>query len=287
MPARLSLLLALSLAVPRTAWAQSEPLPPGATDLAPPKALALGSAFRSDSSSNDALYFNPAAAAITPRYGLAAFGVHDLNRGLDAYGLSILDSSAGPVAAGLAATRLLIGPPGARSVGNLFQLSLATPLSEGLVVGATGKLFRLTEDGQTHNRWTADVGAVLTLDRFTVGAAALNVINAKTAQLPTQFALSLMAHLGAGVRAGADVVFDTVTRAEVQTAYHAGIEYEVLPLLALRAGYVEDRIRSQRAVSGGLGLFIPPGFGLDLAYRNELLGERPARSLALGLSLPL
>lgn len=278
-------LLAVLLAVPHPAHADAAPLAPTVSDLAAPKSLALGGAFRANGSSNDALYFNPAAMALAPRYGFSAFGAPDLHHGLDAYGLSLLDSSAGPVAAGLAATRLLLGQPGARTVGNLFQLSLAMPLAEGLVVGATGKLLHLTEGGVTRNRSTVDLGAVVAIDRFTVAGVVHNLVDAQTAQLPRQVALAVGAALGAGVHAGIDVVFDTVSQSGLATAYHGGIEYELLPIVALRAGYIEDRIRGQRAVSGGLGLLLPPGFGVDLAYLNELVGERPARRLAVGLDL--
>jgi hypothetical protein len=285
MAPRSTVLLTLLLALPTAAWAQTDPLPPTATELAGPKALALGGAFRANGSTNDTLYFNPAAMAVAPRYGFSMFGVHDLHHNLDAYGLSVLDSSAGPLAAGLGATRLIIGPRGARTLGNLFQLSVAAPLSEGLAVGVTGKLLRITENGHTANRLTPDFGALVTLDRFTIGGVIHNVVDAQTAQLPRQYALALGVALGGGVRAGVDAVFDSVTRGSLAIAYHGGLEYEVLPILALRTGYVEDRIRGQRAVTGGVGLLLPPGFALDLGYRNELLGDQPARSLALGLDL--
>jgi hypothetical protein len=81
-------------------------------------------------------------------------------------------------------------------------------------------------------------------------------------------------------------VGDTASRDAFSFAVHAGGEYLVLPFLALRAGYIEDRIRMDRSLSGGLGLFFfPPGVGLDVSYRHQLGGELPERMVALTLKI--
>ena len=107
--------LVLVLGVPALARADEAPLPPPATDLAGPKALALGGALRANGNSNDAIYLNPAGILAVQRYTFSAQGLHDLNGGQDSFGAVLSDSTSGPIAASVAANRLWLGPSSANA----------------------------------------------------------------------------------------------------------------------------------------------------------------------------
>ena len=267
-----------------SAHAEDKPLEPLAGDVQGPRTIAMGGASRASGMSNDAIYLNPAAIADVKRYTLTLQGEHDFNTNYDTFGASVADSTATPIAGGVAYNRVLIGPDGDRRVGNLFTLALAMPLSEAIVIGASGKFLHISEFGNVHNVATPDVGLLIKAAPVNLGFVAYNLIDVKSRELPRQYGFGANVTLGTFKLEG-DLVIDTATNPQVSLSYHGGAEWEVIPLLALRAGYVEDRILGQRAISGGLAIFIPPGFGIDVAYKHELLGDNPERLAAVSVNL--
>lgn len=277
-------ILLLAVALAGTPAFADEPLLPFAADIEGPRALAMGGAQRASGLSNDAIYLNPAAIAAEKRYTLNLQGEHDFGIGYDTFGASVSDSTAGPVAGALAFNRVLIGPEGDRRVGNLFSLALAVPLSDFLVIGASGKFLHIAEFGKVHNVATPDVGLIVRASIVTLGFTAYNLIDVKSRELPRQYGFGANFTLISSLKLEGDLVVDTSTNDKATLSYHAGLQWEVIPLLAVRAGYLEDRILGQRAISGGIGIYIPPGFSIELAYKHELLGSTPGRLAALAVS---
>jgi hypothetical protein len=268
-----------------------EPQQPLAGDIESARSLAMGGATRASGLANDTIYLNPAAISQIQRYTLSLQGEHDFNTQYDTFGASVLDSTTGPLAAGFGYNRVLIGPsatdglPGDRRVGNLFTLAVAVPLSDAIVLGASGKFLHIAEFGDTHNVATPDVGVLIKAAPVNLGFVAYNLIDVHSRELPRQYGFGANVSLGTEFKLEGDLVLDTATNPTVSLAYRGGVEWEVLPVLALRGGYVEDRILGQRAISGGLGIYIPPGFGIDVAYKHELLGTRPERLFAISVNL--
>lgn len=265
-----------------------EPLAAPLYDLPGPRSLALGGAERASGTTNDAVWLNPAALAEAPRYTITLDGLYDLQQGGHAMaGLSVADSTTAPVAAGLAAHRVWYGPPSARTAANVFNLGLSTSLGDMVSFGAGGKLLHTREADGTHNRFTPDLGLFIKATPIQVGFVAYNLISPVAYLAPRQYAVAANLALPSLPRVEGDVVLDTSTRGDTSLAYHVGAEYPLLSLLTLRAGYLEDRTLGQRAVSGGFGISIPPGVGLDVGYRQDLLGAQPAHELVIGFNMGL
>ena len=268
------------------AWAQAaEPRPPYLYELQGPRQVALGGAERASGTSNDTIWLNPAALGDSQRYTFSFDGLYDLRGNHDQAGLSVADSTTTPVAAGLAAHRVWMGPSGSVQPANVFNLALATHLGDLVTLGESTKLIHTRDATGSHNQVTPDLALFVNATPVKVGLVAYNLVNPIDGLAPRQFAVAVSANLPQLPRLEADVVFDPTTQKDVTLAYHFGAEYDLLSMLALRAGYVEDRILGQRAISGGIGFFIPPGFGLDITYRHELLGSEPERALVLGVNL--
>lgn len=276
--------LLVLLALPALARA-AEPLPPPPTDLTGPRGLAMGGALRASGTSNDAVFLNPAAILGEQRYNLSVQGLLDFNGGQKGYGLALSDSTTGPVAAGLAVDRLWLGHGDQRTVVNMFNLSLATSISQYILIGVGGKMLHYADGDGKHNRLTPDAGILLKIDPVAVGFTAYNLISIASPLAPRQYAGSLAVSVIQTLHLEADVVLDTSTRPDTSMKYEFGAEWQAISLLALRAGYVEDRILGQRAVSGGVGVNIPGGIVFDAAYRHEFLGEQPGRIVMAGVSL--
>ena len=277
-------LLLLALLLPGAALADPAELPARVADLSGARAQGMGDAFRAIGSGNEAIFLNPAAIESQPRYQLDASGLLDLGRPQGSFGASILDSTEGPVGGGVAFTRFYSGPAGSRTVANVFHLALAVPLGPNVALGASGKWLHLEDLGRA-NAVTPDLGLLVHLELLSVALVAYNLVDIHSLQTPRQFAAAVVVGPDASWKAALDVVADTASHPDPSFAFHLGGEYSPLSYLAVRAGYVEDRIRGDRLLTAGMGVFFPPGIGLDLAYRHQLGGELPARVLALNIKL--
>jgi hypothetical protein len=169
----------------------------------------------------------------------------------------------------------------------MFNLALATSISDFIVLGVGGKMLHYGDADGTHNRLTPDVGLLVKADPVTLGLTAYNLVSIDSPLAPRQYAGAVCVAPGHGLHLEADVVFDTSTHADTTLKYEGGVEWEAIPVLALRGGYVEDRILGQRAITGGVGVMVPPGFGVDVGYRHELLGDKPGRVVMVGINLAI
>ncbi|MBS2029875.1 MAG: hypothetical protein JST54_18380 [Deltaproteobacteria bacterium] len=277
----------LLLLAPALARAEGAPIAPPATDLLGPRGFALAGALRASGTSNDTIFLNPAGLFAAERYTLAAQGLYDFQGDQSSFGASIADSTAGPVAAGLAYDRLWLGPSDARTTANMFNLALAFQLSPMVSLGASGKLIHSHDpDGSIHNGVTPDVGILLHADPIEIGVAAYNLVSINSPLAPRQYGAGVGVTLPYNLRPEADVVLDDTTQTTLKFKIEAGLEWAINGMFTARAGYVEDRVLNQRAVTGGLAVSIA-GFNIEGGYRHELAGSDPARLAILGISIPL
>ena len=274
--------LALLLAALAAASAEADTeLRPRISDLSGPRAISEGDAFRAIGTSNDTILLNPAGLVSTQRYELALQGQLDLGSPGGVWGASIADSTE-PVAAGLAFERFYSGPTHGREVASLGHLALAIPIADIVGIGFTANYIH-DDAFRRHDAATPDAGLLVKLPLVNLAFVAKNMVNVYSQQLPRQFAGAISVGNDSIARGAFDLVVDTMTHPQPTLAYHVGAEVEPLPFLALRAGYVEDRIKPAHLLSGGLGMFFPPGWGFDLAYRHELGGVHPERLIALSV----
>lgn len=279
-------LVGLMLCAPALAHA-AEPLPRGLFDLIGPRGLAMGGAVLALGTSNDAIFVNPAGIAQVQRYSTSVQGLYDFNGGHESFGSILSDSSASSLAAGLAYDRVWEGPAHHQRAANTYHLALAYNLSSLIVLGATAKVIHYAGNGLLDARVTPDVGVLVRATPVNLAFVAYNLVDIHEPDAPRQYAVAVSVAMLYGFNAEADVFFDTSTHDQTTLKAQAGVEYQVMPELVLRAGYTEDRIRDQRSASGGVGVLISQSLFIDVGYQHEFLGARPGRTMMVDLGVNL
>lgn len=262
-------------ALPFSAQAQVEL---GLRDVMQARAFAMGGAYRALGVGTEVITGNPAALAVFPRYQIELGGAWDFE-GKNAFGsVSVLDSSSGPLAAGVSYQLVSFGQGLARRTAHVNTLAFSLPVFEGFYLGASAKHLLLT-GASSANAITSDAGVLFRLfNSFTVSATAHNWIDTQNPELSPYYSFS-GGFLAGLFSVAVDARLDTVTRDVPTWSFGGGAEYVSFGGLPLRAGYLWDGLQEAQFVSGGLG-FLTQGGALDLAYRHEL-GGRGGKLIAL------
>ena len=275
--------LALALALAAGTARADPPDPPTATELLSARTLAIGAA-RGLLLGNDGIWLNPAAMAARRRFA-AEFQFQADQKSSTGngtfYGLSAVDSETSSVAAGLAWTHVDLPA----SVGDRWNLGLATAIGKGVSLGVTGEYLVLYGAGRAKQ---GNVSAGLfweASDFLTLGVAGTNLIPTGNEDLaPTG--------VGAGLAVGNDRLFHVTgdwgakwdsSGKRFQT-WAAGAEVLVADLIPLRAGWTRDEWRGGMWWSAGAGFVTSAGVALDVAYRQAIDGGNN-RVLAAGLKV--
>ncbi|HET6344869.1 MAG TPA: hypothetical protein VFH51_08045 [Myxococcota bacterium] len=246
-----------------------------------PRTLGMGGANRALGSSNDALLYSPGGMAMSKRYsidGVYSYGGADH---ITQAQLSAVDSKTGPVAAGLAYTRIWGNPSGSNP--SLTRIYGGTAFALGsLGVGLTVQNVRghFTDAGvvKEQSLWNGNVGLQLLLgELLSVAAAYQNVLKADDPRI-----MPPSLGIGAAVRTGAinvagDWRFDMRDAGPRRSAWGLGGELFLYDMFAVRGGLRrgptdpaatgEDRT----FISGGLGALSASG-GLNVAAEKALRG---------------
>ncbi len=270
------LTFALAIVLSSSGARAAPPQPLGAADILGARSLAL-SAFRGLAGGNDGIFFNPAGLAARRRYALEAQYLNDrvgADAGAQFIGLSVVDSSTSSLTGGLAWTRIASG----QYIGNVFQLALAAPLSQGIYAGASGKFLSLNGPlGVEVRSFNADLGLFWTVNEMlTVGAAGYNLFSASNRQvMPRGVGAGIGVGNGRTFNIAADWRSDFDRNSTTTHAFGVGGEILVADLVPLRAGYLHDDILGGQWWSVGAGIVSASGVALDLSYRQSF--EDPSR----------
>lgn len=276
--------VALALAAGIARAGTSAPLT--AADLIGARALSMGGAFRAMTGGNESIFLNPAALAVLKRYSIDATYLND-RTGADSdqqwVGLSVVDGS-NSVAAGFAYTRL----PAGLAQGNVFHLSLATPVGDSLYLGATAKYLRLNlPAGAQDHELNADVGLFFKVNQYvSIGGAGYNLFSSSHRdQTPRG--------VGAGLAIGDERSFHLAgdwrgdfdrDQGKSTNAFGAGVEYLLLEFIPLRAGYLKDDALGGQYWTAGAGVVSNGGAALDVAYRQGI-DDSSRRTLVVALKI--
>lgn len=303
---RTSTALALSLLLCGSARA-ADPVPAGGIpDVAGPRSLALAASIGA-AAGNDGLYVNPGAIAARKRYAIEGGALFD-RRGADTvgrfFGGSIVDSESSPVTAGVSYLRAQKGS----YEGSVVHFALAGPLSEGFLLGVSGKYLALTGNTisvptaggpvafkpRDSTAVTADAGIFWQVTELvSVGVAGYNLV-------PVSNLLAAPLGMGAGLAVGSDRSFQVtgdwrtdfddrgaplgLGKQRGSNRWAAGAEALVLNLIPVRAGWMKDELLDTSWWSAGVGLVSGNGVALDVGYRQSL-DDPKARTIAATLKL--
>lgn len=276
-----------------------------AQDFVGTRARSLGGAYRAIASGNDAIYFNPAGLPQLPRYSPEVHYLTDFSEGQQEINVSVVDSKSPWLSAGIGyafAGWDLQNEQISRR--HTATLALATPLVPGVFSLGTGlKYVNLLDAlGQNPlNILSADLGFLLTVPGgLQLAAVGYNLVPVLSDSMPLSVGLGFSWNLGpvsalfgsGGTTAGAalnpaGIVQPLSPNAGplkdlgVSLDYHyptdqtdkgtlsAGVEYLLLSVIPLRAGYEKDWLRESQHVSVGAGGIFAT-FAFDLAFRQNL-----------------
>jgi hypothetical protein len=287
--------------------AEPSPLPPEVgynfSEIELPRTAAMGGALRAFSNSLEALQNNPANLAATRVYhigGNAQFWT-DANR--QSYGVSIVDSvvSRSRLAGGVSANWLFQDPDGVDRKGLDVRFGLALPVSDKLLIGASGRYLDLSQDGYPRGRDVLppsvassglDGRSIVKDITFDAGISvrpapglALSVVGQNLTD-PGHGFLPLL--FGGGVGYGsnlftieADLVGDFTTYEETELRGMGGFEFLAAGQYPIRIGYRYDGGQSSHALSGGLG-YAAREFSIDASLRH-VLGDEGLTAIFIGL----
>jgi hypothetical protein len=264
--------------------AADPPLPQTASDVSGARALALA-AYRGLATGNDGLFTNPGALAARRRYAVELQYLVDRDGGTRTWQwmqASVVDSEMSAATGGFAYTRVLDGV----STGNLWHLALASPFSDGLFLGATGKVLQLEGPAGRKTTATADAGLFWQLSGLVgLGVVGYNLVPAADrAQAPQGMGVGLSVGDERRFHLVADWRGDFDRRGKLSSAWLVGGEILAGDNLPLRGGFVRDETRGGNWWSAGVGLVTTAGFAVDLSYRQGVQ-QRSDRTIAAAVKL--
>ena len=282
----------------------------GAQDFVGTRAMGLAESYRALATGNDAIYFNPAGLSQTSRYSPELHYNFNLLREQHSFDASMVDSKTSAVAAGLGYTFQGSEFTNRAKLQHKATLAMAYPLFPRFFHVGVGLKYVNVSDavlGNYLNALSADVGALATLPfGIKLAAVGYNLVPIRSSDVPLSagFAASLdLGPLSALIFGGNPVGFlPQMTAGGPQTPldptakvgllsgltlsvdWHVrffslygarqrlstGIEYLLLDMFVLRAGYMWRSGTENQIASVGVG-FMTPVFGFDVALQQNLV----------------
>ena len=273
------------------------------SELETARTAAMGGALRAFSNSLEALQDNPANLPATRVYHMGGLAQFWSKANRQSYGASIVDSvvSRSHLAGGVSANWLFQDPDGVNRRGMDLRFGLGLPVSDRVLIGASGRYLDLTEDGFPRGLHLLPPSVASSGLRRKSMVKDISVDAGITIRAGDNIAISLVGNnltepghsllpllLGGGIGYGsqlftveADVVGDMTTYDQTKLRGMGGFEYLAGGQYPLRLGYRYDDGQKSHALSAGLG-YISKEFSFDFALRR-ILGDQSATAFFFGL----
>jgi hypothetical protein len=276
--------LALSLPSARALAQESTVLPP-ADDYETTRGMAMGLGARASAASTSALSLNPANLALGRLYHVESVVGYVPQHTNFTFGGSILDSFSSPVALGVQ-YRYLLGNGQYGHSGMDGRVGLAFAFSEAFSIGVAGRYHSFAREGQQDGDTRGPYAEGVNFDVSMRLTPAPGLHIAAIGQNLLEYGTPYIARLVGG---SVSYTFENVLTlavdgfADLSTFRDAGgsVRPEMLlggaaevftGELPIRAGYFYDSGRGIHYISAGLG-FVRPEFGIDFAWRQQIVGE--------------
>ncbi len=258
-----------------TAQAEDPPRPESAETT---RGVAMGTGARASAMSTAALLYNPANLGMARLYHIEGNAAYDPGSSIWSLGAAVVDSSSGPLAAGLAFRGLLdAGDSGYSGIDG--KLALGLPLSDAIGIGLAGRyvaINRTTQDDEDEEElvsgFTMDASIRVTpVDGFHIAGYAQNLIALDSALAPVIVGGGMSLQIGDSLVMGGDVLADLTTFEHAALTVGGGAEYLAGGSAPVRLGYRYDLEREIHTVTGGIG-YVDAQFGVDLAIGRDVVG---------------
>jgi hypothetical protein len=277
--------------------AVAAPLPAAAfPDYVGTRATSMGGAGRADARANQGPLLNPAGMSLAKVFTLEA-GYQFITRdGGHLFNASVVDTTSGwQLGGGLYYSHRRISPSGVpRLSAHEVGVALSYPFGNRVMIGATGKYFRLSggpgePDGSASDGGiTVDAGvAVQVAPILTLGAVGYNLRDLGTVQAPVALGYGLALAPVPTLVVAFDLLHDFTTNDPsrgTRVTAAGGAELLLGGRLALRAGGGRDGGSGHGYVSAGVAGVSEAGT-LDAGVRQDVSGDRKLTFLLVSARL--
>lgn len=248
------------------------------------RSMSVAGASRALGTTNDAIYVNPAGMVFSKVYSIEAGYLDDLHGQERTFNSSVMDTQAGPVAAGLGYNfidRNLAGD--LNQVVHRGDLAIAARAHDQIGIGVTLRYQDVAEaigdetiEGGGYNIFTLDAGVAWQSDfGLSLGLAGYNLTNSDRPEFPISW--------GAGIGFGYDwfsIEGDIRYNAQKGRPRFAGgagvLIYDMIPI---RAGVAYDRLDESVHIAIGVG-YQQENVALDVTWRQRVVhGDLPDDAL--------
>lgn len=260
------------------------------------RALAMGGAFVAVADDATAVYWNPAGLAQVNDTRIAAMST-------DLYGLGITHQFIGAVSTlanigiGLGYERMAVSLQevgGGGEPGDMFDWNesailgtLAANIMDIGLAGVTAKYYMASALGDSADGFGFDLGLLVNLgDMFTIGVTAMDLAGSKISWSDHADMITGLYKAGVAMKLvddtlilAADIDFDGTDLGDA----HMGVEFSLIPELALRGGVVLTNEYQDYYFGVGAGINIA-GLAVDAAY---ILDENIGNTLVLSAEFSL
>lgn len=255
------------------------------------RALGMGQAGRADARANQGPLLNPSGMSLARLYTLEGAYQTITKDGGDLFHGSVVDSTSGfNLAGGLFYNYRSNSPSGpTRYSGHEGGVALSFPFGGHVMFGATGKYFRLSQEGATSSGLTIDAGVtVRPLSIVTLAAVGYNLRDVGLGPIAP-----LALGYGVAVRPVPDLVllvdgYHDFTRGDpnrgVLTTIAGGGEISFAQRAVLRAGGGRDGLSERGFVTAGLAAVAEIG-ALEVSVRQDVSGDVKVTYIGAGLRL--
>lgn len=291
----------LSLLAPASASAQT-PLDPSVAynygENETPRSAAMGGALRAMGTGTTALFLNPATLPEARLYHVEAIGQVTPETNRQVYGGTVVDSVTSRLAGSFSFVGGWVDKAGLNRNFLDMRLGLAYPITDRLLVGLTGRYFKLSQSGlgplgmsavsgglpdpssatptpgpqgrlAVINNLTFDVGLVAKpTDSIFVAAVGQNLTYPKNGLMPTTVGGGL-GYANEVFSIEADGIADLNSWDKPTARVGAGAEYLVAGVVPIRAGYRFDQGAKLNTVSLGSG-YIGTFFSIEAAVKRTI-----------------
>ncbi|MCA9554335.1 MAG: hypothetical protein KC933_30145 [Myxococcales bacterium] len=243
--------------------------------------MGFAEAQRALAAGNDAIYVNPAGLAMGKVYSIELGYVDDLLGSDRRFNASLVDSQAGPVAAGLAYTYTKRAPDAEegtteRLEGHRTELSLATLVAETAAIGVTARYVTFNrKDGEEDlpdedfKSFQIDAGFQWRVwEGLSVGVAGYNLTNSDRPELPISWGAGL-GWQSSWFSLEGDVRYNAQ---QGKPAYSMAGGVVLAEMFPIRLGATYDYGHQAWSISAGLG-FVVDRFSIDIGFRQRLKGD--------------
>ena len=248
-----------------------------AQDFRGARLLGFADSRRALAITNDAIYINPAGLAMAQQYSIESGYIDDFRGSDRRFNGSVLDSQAGPLAAGLAYTYSTRRPDDVpdgniRIEGHRADLALASRIAASAAIGVSLRYLSFDRTGDDSVEGTGfslfnlDAGLrYQLLENVSIGVVGYNLIKNDRAETPIQLGGGLGFN-GGLFTIEADVLYDFQVE-DLQVS--GGGSFVLGDMFPVRAGVSWDQTSDEWQLSVGLGFFVKQ-LAVDLAYRQSL-----------------